>query len=418
MNIGNEIEGRNNLFSDKTLGTEFWKVAREAEGRRIWDQIEENLVPLDPSASLFVPGAKEHYMKNSYELNLNFMESSSVDGNNIRTCLKRKSNSEEIVLERPAKKVTFKTPEINELDSSTGGSYIEWMRLESDEESVNYEIASLFSDDESIIWMGDSLGIMKSPPMPTLQALPRPPVKLNVLGNLDLNVSKGTTRLPHYDVSIGGIMCDTIVDSSAGAIYLDTRVAKELLRRREITTKRIEDINVRLADGQIEKVGWIGPVRINFDNYEMDLEAYLIDLPDIDLVLGLPWLVSRRAVIDYDDVTYSLLDNIGKVVTLRTSNEWRNQSFELNFLNSKPPVPNCKTFLNPLHRLAYKTAPQCFREIVGLPKFKNFEHDIDTGSAAAVKIGGRPYSPPEHILIKKFVEEGLRDGIIRESKSP
>ncbi|KAI7937758.1 hypothetical protein MJO29_015073 [Puccinia striiformis f. sp. tritici] len=290
VQIGNKIEGRNNLFSDKTLGTEFWKVAQEAEGRRIWDQIEENLVPLDPSASLFVPGAKEHYMKNSYELNLNFMESSSVDGNNIRTCLKRKSNSEEIVLERPAKKVTFKTPEIDELDSSTGGSYIEWMRLVSDEDSVNYEIASLFSDDESIIWMGDSLGIMKSPPMPTLQALPRPPVELNVLENLDLNVSEGTTRLPHYDVNIGGIMCDTIVDSGAGAIYLDTRLAKELLRRREITTKRIEDINVRLANGQIEKVGWIGLVRINFDNYEMDLEAYLIDLPDIDLVLGLPWL--------------------------------------------------------------------------------------------------------------------------------
>ncbi|KAH9451618.1 hypothetical protein Pst134EA_025566 [Puccinia striiformis f. sp. tritici] len=300
--IGNEVKGRNNFFSYKTLGSNFWKVARKAEGKRIWDQIEETLVPLDPGASLFVPGAKEHYMKNSYELNLNFMESATIDSNNIKTCLKRKSNAEEITLERLSKKVTFKTPEIDELDSSTGGSYIEWMRLESNKESLDYEIASLFSDDASIIWIGDSPTELKSPPMPTLQALPRPPVELNVLENLDLNASKGTTRLPHYDVNIGGIVCDTIVDSAAGAIYLDTRVAKELFRRKEIITKRIEDINVRLANGQIEKVGWVGLVRINFDNYEMDLEAYLIDLPDIDLVLGLPWLVSTRAVRDYDDM--------------------------------------------------------------------------------------------------------------------
>ncbi|KAI7940273.1 hypothetical protein MJO28_013925 [Puccinia striiformis f. sp. tritici] len=113
----------------------FWKVAREAEGKRIWDQIEGTLVPLDPGA------------------------------------------------------ITFKTPEIDELDSSTGGSYIEWMRLESDKESLDNEIASLFSDDASIIWMGDSPTELKSPPMPTLQALPRPPVELNVLENLDLNAS-------------------------------------------------------------------------------------------------------------------------------------------------------------------------------------------------------------------------------------
>ncbi|KAH9443793.1 hypothetical protein Pst134EB_026187 [Puccinia striiformis f. sp. tritici] len=72
--IGNEVQGRNNFFSYKTLGSNFWKVAREAEGKRIWDQIEGTLVPLDPGASLFVPGAKEHYMKNSYELNQNLSQ--------------------------------------------------------------------------------------------------------------------------------------------------------------------------------------------------------------------------------------------------------------------------------------------------------------------------------------------------------
>ncbi|KAI9613105.1 hypothetical protein H4Q26_010382 [Puccinia striiformis f. sp. tritici PST-130] len=162
--IGNEVQGRNNFFSYKTLGSNFWKVAREAEGKRIWDQIEGTLVPLDPGASLFVPGAKEHYMKNSYELNQNLSQKKKQRrGNHAGAAIKE--------------------------NSSTGGSYIEWMRLESDKESLDNEIASLFSDDASIIWMGDSPTELKSPPMPTLQALPRPPVELNVLENLDLNAS-------------------------------------------------------------------------------------------------------------------------------------------------------------------------------------------------------------------------------------
>ncbi|KAI7954917.1 hypothetical protein MJO28_005317 [Puccinia striiformis f. sp. tritici] len=291
--IGDEIdllEGGNNLFSYKTLGSEFWKVDREAGGRSIWNQIEETLVLPDPGASLFVPGAKEHYyMEDAYELNLSSMES-----------------------------------------SSTGGSYIQWMCLESDEESLNYEIAALFSDDASIVWMGDS-------PSET------------------------------YTRAKGKLGSHTTMWTSAGSSVI-------LLSTPVLAISTWISGNVRLANGQIEKVGWSGIVRICINNYEMDLEAYLINLPDIDLHLGLPWLVKTRAVPEYDDMSYTFWDDIVKVATLATLNKWRIQSVELNL------------------------------------------HDIDTGSWAAVRIGGRPYSPPEHKLIEKFVVEGLRD-VLSESQN-
>jgi hypothetical protein len=77
-----------------------------------------------------------------------------------------------------------------------------------------------------------------------------------------------------------------------------------------------------------------------------------------------------------------------------------------------------KNFDNEYIKIAYETAPEALREAVGLPKDKIFEHDIDTGDAAAVKVHGCPYSPPEHLLIDQFIKEGLKDGIIRPTKSP
>lgn len=37
---------------------------------------------------------------------------------------------------------------------------------------------------------------------------------------------------------------------------------------------------------------------------------------------------------------------------------------------------------------ATNTAPNCFREVIGLPVDREFKHDIDTGTVAAVKVHG------------------------------
>jgi hypothetical protein len=162
----------------------------------------------------------------------------------------------------------------------------------------------------------------------------------------------------------------------------------------------------------VEQVNLKAKVDLCIDNNTLQVEAFLINLPEMDLVLGLPWLCLTRAVPDYDDMSYTFLDNLKQVVNVKPYNKEGGPKRSLNAILCK------ENFGTEFKQIALETAPDTFREVVGLPKDKVFEHDIDTGNAAAVKVHGRPYSPPEHVLIDKFVEEGLKDGIIRPSKSP
>jgi hypothetical protein len=219
--------------------------------------------------------------------------------------------------------------------------------------------------------------------------------------------------LPRYEFGIGRVICDTIIDSGAGAIYLDLQVALELYERREIELIQIALQNVQLANGTVEQVKYIGRFHLCIDNNQTEIEAFLICLPKMDLILGLPWLCLTKAVPDYDNMSYSFIDDMGKVVYVKPHNGTCKIWNGLNLM-----AVNSKVFENKYHKLAYKTAPECFQEIVGLPKDKEFEHTINTGNSAPAKVHGRPYSPHEHQLIDTFIKEALKDGIIRPSKSP
>ncbi|PLW50198.1 hypothetical protein PCASD_01904 [Puccinia coronata f. sp. avenae] len=74
------------------------------------------------------------------------------------------------------------------------------------------------------------------------------------LNSLRLNQLGPEKSLPRYEFGIGGIICDTIIDSGAGAIYLDLQVGLELYERREMEVVQIKPRNVRLANGTVEQV--------------------------------------------------------------------------------------------------------------------------------------------------------------------
>jgi hypothetical protein len=189
-------------------------------------------------------------------------------------------------------------------------------------------------------------------------------------------------------------------------------VARELYEQKGIKIVWINPRNVRLANGHVEQVKLKARFKLCIDGNHTSIEAFLINLPEMDLVLGLPWLCLTRAVPDYNNLSYTFIDNKNKVVHVCPYNQNERPRGQLNSIISR------KEFDNEFIKIAYRTAPDAFREIVGLPKDKIFEHDIDTGTAAAVKVHGRPNSPPEHLLIEKFMEEALKDGIIQPSKSP
>jgi hypothetical protein len=334
-----------------------WKeIEREKEAHEICKAVEAKIKPLNAKALEFIPGARRHGIIK--ELELNYL--STDDG------VKKRKHTDSINLIR--KKIRTFT-----------NDNLKWIGMDSDNESYNFEIES-DSDTSSIVWLG-------------------PKLELNTLGDKE-------KTLPRYEFNIGTITCDSIIDSGAGSVYLDAQVAKYLFERDEINVVRVPPRNVKLANGNIEKVTLKAKFHLTVDGNSMPMEAYLINLPEMDLVLGLPWLCATRAVPDYDYLSYTLIDDHQKVVNVR------------------PNETGLKTLMSYAHvngdflKLALETSPDSFREVVGLPKKKEFEHDIDTGTAAPVKVHGRPYSPPEHQLIDEFVKEGLKDGIIRPSKSP
>lgn len=76
-----------------------------------------------------------------------------------------------------------------------------------------------------------------------------------------------------------------------------------------------------------------------------------------------------------------------------------------------------KTFGDHLQEAAKERAPDCFAEEISIRDCKH-KHYIDTGDARPIKTHGRPLTPPEHKLIKQFLDEGLAQGIIEKTDSP
>jgi hypothetical protein len=180
------------------------------------------------------------------------------------------------------------------------------------------------------------------------------------------------------------VICNTIIDSGAGAVYLDVMVARELYEWKEINIVCVTPRNFWLANGHVEQVKLKPKFKLCIDGNAMDIKAFLINLPEMDLVLGLPWLCLTRAVPDYNDLLYTFVDKNNKVVKLRPYNQEDRLRRGLNTMIAR------KEFNNEFVQIAYQTAPEAFGESVGLPKDKIFEHDIDTGDAAAVKVHRRP----------------------------
>jgi hypothetical protein len=234
---------------------------------------------------------------------------------------------------------------------------LKWINMDSDSETYDFEIES-DSDTSSIIWLGNS----------------PPELELNALSDKEKS-------LPRYEFNIGSVACNSIIDSGAGSVYLDAKVAKYLYGRNEIAVVQVIPWNVKLANGHIEKVTLKAKFVMSINGHSMAMEAFLINLPEMDLVLGLLWLCATQAVPDYNDLSYTFLDKKNEVVNVRPYNKRPNEK-GLNSIMTYQHVDG--DFL----KTALKTALTSFWEVIGLPKKKEFKHNIDTGNAAAVKVHG------------------------------
>jgi hypothetical protein len=122
-----------------SIKQEIWKIDREKESLLMCSRINSSLTTLNPKALEFIPGAGRHGITREIQLNSMQIEPASAP-------MKRKISDIE---DKP-----------NKLAKTSNCEYIDWLQIDSDTESYEFELES-DSDISSIVWMGDSPAELK-----------------------------------------------------------------------------------------------------------------------------------------------------------------------------------------------------------------------------------------------------------------
>lgn len=79
-----------------------------------------------------------------------------------------------------------------------------------------------------------------------------------------------------------------------------------------IKIHEIDSQGVQLANGEREQTNQLASLKIINGEYIAIIEAFILNLPNIDLILGLPWYQSLKPVIDFINHSYFIQQD-GKI---------------------------------------------------------------------------------------------------------
>src|SRR5579859_4117426 len=262
-----------------------------------------------------------------------------------------------------------------------------------------------------------------------------------------------STVLPIYDAEIADTMRKAIIDNGASTLYISQKITKEL----GLKTTKVKARRVKVADNDSCVVNTITTVDVKVENLPTEmLTAYVFPVKDIDLILGLSWLEKHNPHVDFRSKSYEFARNGRKYILhparkpakirVVPPNEFRAFIQEdpdhtyLSYLlpmvdldvSSDPSDPK-KPMERQISQISRQERRRLEREkakmldwirkrhgnllrTIGKPaKLEPFV--IDTGDAEPIKISPRPYSPVDLEKIKEFIDNGVKNGIIRESES-
>lgn len=181
---------------------------------------------------------------------------------------------------------------------------------------------------------------------------------------------------------------DAIIDTGAAGNYISAEMVKKMV---ELNPKRIkiEDVKtqgVRLANGAQETCSKIAIFKAemyhkdSLETFQFNVSAYILPLPKISLILGLPWHKDHKPTIDFTSGTYTVKKGDGV--------------FDIEPKDCKPKLFTIddNNFGQNLEREAKVIAPDCFAEELIIKDHKQ-KHYIDTGDSKPIKTHGRPHTP-------------------------
>jgi hypothetical protein len=107
----------------------------------------------------------------------------------------------------------------------------------------------------------------------------------------------------------------TLVDGGATHNFIDA----SLVARRGLHTEEFEGFHVAVADGYtMTCLEMVPDLEVKLGNYTLTDTFYVVDLSDIDTVLGVQWLYSLGEIgFNYQTLTMSFRDTSGSRVVLR-----------------------------------------------------------------------------------------------------
>uniref|UniRef100_A0A0W0FNA6 Reverse transcriptase domain-containing protein n=1 Tax=Moniliophthora roreri TaxID=221103 RepID=A0A0W0FNA6_MONRR len=241
-------------------------------------------------------------------------------------------------------------------------------------------------------------------------------------------MDRNSMHLPlQYKVGTKNIETKALLDSGAGGQFISTGFARTLGKKWIQFPEKIQVFNV---DGSVNKTAWITHVvELEFQIAGKDFkENFMISgIGNKDMILGLPWLRYHNPVIDWGtgEIQFPLrrkiqikrftgvLDNaetevlIGAKITVSQEMAHQQQTVKKDIEE-----------LIPKHLLGYQ---DCFEKgkAERFPPARSYDHVINLKPDFVPRnCKLYPLSPAEQEEQDKFLEENLRKGYIRKSKSP
>lgn len=261
------------------------------------------------------------------------------------------------------------------------------------------------------------------------------------------NMEQKSSGIPTYGATIKSkstslpFVAVTIIDSGAPSSYISQRMAKVAgLDLYPITKRNI------VGAGNTTTTAF-ARFKIQFGSITETICAYVLDDTSgfrYDLLLGLEWMRLHKVNLLWDIRAFDFtcpktkqklrvhaypasriplqsvhLENHLTEIDAENPTSSDQASIVEELSNEILPKPKNKLSLGAkLKAYASKKFKKIFRKKVGYPPNRKWNLNIDTGDAQPIRITSRPHSPPEQEIIKKFIEDGLKDKTIEPSTSP
>jgi predicted aspartyl protease len=227
-----------------------------------------------------------------------------------------------------------------------------------------------------------------------------------------------------------------------------TCIRPKIVQKQQLRTQKIPAIPIINADGSPNRqriADEVAKIELNLDGHQENMEALILDIGNTDMLLGHDWLVHHNPTVNWKtgNITFNRCPKECKIkhsnlhINMKDSNrrKYRTRMVTIKdvdaprksgqLMNPDDPIieqiitKKEKTTRRPkyLEPFAHLFEKQNFDK---LPKHREWDHEINLTPDAPKEIPSKTYPMTQKELdtLDTFVEEGLRTGKIRPSKSP